>query len=273
MSFVLNSLAILCGAYVVAVIGMYLLQDKLIFPRGIPANYEPSQAQLAGMERVEIQSADGQTLAGIRSNPIREDKPLVLGFGGNAQNAAWYGSYLQRLLPNYNVAIFYYRGYGYSEGKPSQKALYKDALTIYDSMKDYFDAEQVATVGVSIGTSVATYLAAHREVDLNVLVMPFDSLAKVAQRHYPWLPVKFLVRHEFPSVKYAPQVETPVAIIQANGEQTVPNESTDKLAAAFPNLIDKHGVDGSSHVALLDDSRFDKWLFNLLETQLQTPAK
>ena len=93
-----------------------------------------------------------------------------------------------------------YRGYGASEGKPGESALTADALGDLrrgDAKRDDVDPRRIVVFGRSLGTAIAAHLAAERPVAGAILVSPYDSLAAIGRKHYPWLPVSLLLRHRF----------------------------------------------------------------------------
>ena len=81
-----------------------------------------------------------------------------------------------------------YRGYGHSEGRPSEARLFADAVRLYDwaAGQAGVDARRSVGMGRSLGSGVAIYLATQRTLAGLVLVTPFDSITAVAQRHYPF---------------------------------------------------------------------------------------
>src|SRR5690606_9968681 len=103
--------------------------------------------------------------------------PLVLVFTGQGGEASRYFE-LARWLPELAWAFVNYRGYGASNGSPSDVALFDDATTVFDSLtsRPDIDPDQVVALGGSLGTGVATYLAGHRPLAAVVLFSPYDSI-------------------------------------------------------------------------------------------------
>ena len=136
-----------------------------------------------------------------------------------------------RDVPGRSLYLPHYRGYGGSAGSPSEAALFADALAVYDMVRNTHD--DIAVMGRSLGSGVATYLAAHRSVSRLVLVTPFDSLATVAAGHYPFFPVRLLLRDRFDSAFWAARVEAPTLLLAAGRDRIVSPESSERLLAAF----------------------------------------
>ena len=89
-------------------------------------------------------------------------------------------------------------------------------------------------IGRSLGSGVASYLAANREVSKLVLITPYDSISNVAQSHYPVFPAKWLMKDKFESIKYAPSINSKVLILYVENDQVVPMIHTKNLLKALP---------------------------------------
>src|SRR5690606_12067614 len=119
-------------------------------------------------------------------------EPLVIYFGGNAEEVSWMLEEAPRRAPGVGWLLVDYRGYGSSGGSPSEKALVEDAFRWYDR----FAAGRKAYVfGRSLGSGVAVQLAARRPVAGVILIAPFDSLVEMGRHYYPVLPVDLLLKH------------------------------------------------------------------------------
>ena len=93
-----------------------------------------------------------------------------------------------------SVLLVDYRGYGWSEGRPSEKGLYLDGAAAYGFAADQLGgARNVVLFGSSLGAAVATHVASRSEVGCLVLEAPFTSLDEIAAAVYPFLP-SFLFR-------------------------------------------------------------------------------
>ena len=106
-------------------------------------------------------------------------KNAILYFGGNAESMAKSSDYIAQQFPEFTCYLMDYRGYGSSTGEPSEEAIYKDALALYDKVKEKH--ARISIGGRSLGTSVAAYVAAHRKVIRLALITPFDSIVSIAQ--------------------------------------------------------------------------------------------
>ncbi|HET7817656.1 MAG TPA: alpha/beta fold hydrolase [Sphingomicrobium sp.] len=240
-------------------------QDDIIFP----VNAVPEAGPLPrGAERIELATADGETLRGVHVPPAGGDAPprtLVLGFGGNAWNGEDVASYLHELYPRAHVVTFHYRGYRPSTGRPSAKALIADAPLVFDAAARRVKPERTVVVGFSIGSGIAATLARRRPADGLILVTPFDSLKAVAASIYPWLPVGAFFGHEIDAAGALEGTDVPVAILAAERDEIIPPERTGALRKRVPNLVFERTVARVGHNDVYHRSEFHQAMREALE--------
>ena len=177
---------------------------------------------------------------------ISAEHPLIIYYGGNAEEI----SHNLFNLENYekeSLLFMNYRGYGRSTGSPSQSSLFSDALFIFDHISDIYSipSTNIILMGRSLGSAVATYVAKQRHVRAVILITPFDSLVNIAKEHYPFFPVKLLLRHPFDSVQIAPEITSPMIAIIAEQDRIIPNEQS-------VNLVEHWGM--KSHYVIIKDA-------------------
>ena len=163
---------------------------------------------------------------------IRDGPGALVYFGGNAEDVAWNIERLRAAFPDRSVYLVNYRGYGGSSGRPTEAALFQDALTVFDHVRA--SHPRIAVMGRSLGSGVAMYLATQRDVERLVLVTPFDSLAKVGQSHFRFLPVTLLMLDQYDSASRVPEVKAPALLVIAGDHDIIPGARSDALAVAFP---------------------------------------
>jgi pimeloyl-ACP methyl ester carboxylesterase len=173
---------------------------------------------------------------------------VILYFGGNAEDVL-YTAASAPVLNARRMLVVNYRGYGRSTGKPGQKALYDDALAIYQHAVTAGDATpaQIVVMGRSLGSGVAAMLAAQRPVGGAILVTPFDSLGAVAARHYSFMPVRLLLRHPFPSVEWAQHAKAPALILAGERDHIIPPVHAQRLHDAWAGNRQIHILEGVGH--------------------------
>jgi pimeloyl-ACP methyl ester carboxylesterase len=220
--FLLFVLAAAVLAYVAACAGLYAWQRQLM--------YFPQPRRLA-----DAQSADSFRHDGVRLQlTVRPHagRGALLYFGGNAEDVSASLAPLVAAFPDREVVALHYRGYGGSEGRPSEAAIAADAAALFDRV--YAAHPDVIVMGRSLGSGVATRLAATRPATGLVLVTPYDSLLALAQAEFPWFPVRWLLRDRYETWRYVPAVKVPVLILRAGQDEVIPAASTERLAARFP---------------------------------------
>ncbi|MCU1626618.1 MAG: hypothetical protein JWP64_1567 [Pseudonocardia sp.] len=127
-----------------------------------------------------------------------------------------------------------YRGYGGNPGTPTEEGLAADARAAHHHLtaERGVDPRRLVLLGESLGAAVATRLALERPVGALVLRSPFTSLADVAATHYPYLPVRALLRDRFPIEDTVGSVPAPVIVVAGGADEIVPPARSRAVAAA-----------------------------------------
>ncbi len=260
------SLAVL---YLVVVVLIALLQDRMLFPRWATGTGAPLPATAA---RLVLDVASGARIVGVHLRPKvqrRERTSLVLGFGGNAWNADDLAVHLQSIFPDRDIVAFHYRGYWPSTGNPSAKAILDDALKIHDDVVAQLTPDRIVAVGLSVGAGPAVHLAHSRPVAGLILVTPFDTLQALAREHYPWLPVRLLLRHRMDVAGALAAVSEPVAVISASDDTIVPSRRTEAVRSSARNLVFDEVIENAGHNDIYDRASYRRAMqeaLSLIET-------
>jgi hypothetical protein len=107
---------------------------------------------------------------------------------------------------------------------------------------------RVAVIGRSLGSGVAVHLATVRDVSKLALVTPYDSIVRVAQRHFAIVPVSWLLKDTFDSLAKAPRVRAPVLVLVAERDRVIPRAHSERLAGAFPSgQVELRDIAGTNH--------------------------
>jgi len=243
----------LCLGYVAVLALMYVMQTRMLFPTWLV-----SSASLPAASRLEVETPDGERLIGVHLASVQEGagQVVLLGFGGNAWNAGSVAAYLHEIFPQADVVAFHYRGYRPSDGSPSAAALLADAPVVYDHVRESLASERIVAVGLSIGAGVAAHLAARRPLAGLILVTPFDSLEALARGHYPWLPVRWLLRHHMSTVDDVRGLTMPTALLAAERDTIVPPRRTEPVRRAIPSLVLDRTIARAGHNDLYNYPEF-----------------
>jgi len=215
---------------------LFITQRKfLYFP-------QPATA-VSGATEIRF-TTDGEQLSGW---VVNEGLPKALiYYGGNAERIEDNIAFFATLLPDHSVYLIPYRGYGNSTGYPTEAHLYHDALYIFDRVK--VNHQQLSLMGRSLGSGVATYVAANRQVEKLILVTPYDSIVNVAKSVYWMFPVSLLIKDKFQSITRVKKIRAKTYIFIAENDRVIPRARSEQLIAAFSDqLIDSTLVRGASH--------------------------
>lgn len=223
--------------------------------------------ETSGTGAVEISIAsEGETISvwKVPGNVDgRSDRALIY-FGGNAEAVGLNVPDFKRFFPGYTIYLVNYRGYGSSTGRPTEAGLYNDALAVYDTVAAGHGS--IAVIGRSLGSGVATYLAANRPVSKLALIAPFDSLVNVAAHHYSIFPVRWLLKDRYESIGRVDRIDCPVLIIVATRDRVIPPERSYALASAFPpSQMTVRLIEGADHNDLGLYPEFGSYLQRFME--------
>lgn len=197
----------------------------------------------------------GAVLRGWVVNP---DEPApILYFGGNAERVEANRSAFARLFPGRSVYLVAYRGYGASGGEPTEAALVDDALAVFDHVRSTHPEQPVSVIGRSLGSGVASQLAARRPVAALALVTPFDSMVSTAQSHYPVFPVDWLLTERYESAKALQDFRAPVLIVHAGRDDIVPEKNTRRLIDTLPAPTKVVRIATANHNDISTHPQFD----------------
>jgi pimeloyl-ACP methyl ester carboxylesterase len=114
----------------------------------------------------------------------------------------------------------------------------------------------VVLLGRSLGSGVAVHVASQRQVRGVILVTPFDSIAGVARRHYPFLPVRLLLRHRFDSLALAPDISVPALFLVSGQDRLIPPGLSHRLAEAWGGPVRMVIVEQTGHNDIQIDDRY-----------------
>ena len=185
-------------------------------------------ARLSGLplEDVWFPSADGTRLFGWYVESAATSA-VLLWCHGNAGNII---NRLENLRELYRIGLsvflFDYRGYGRSQGRPSEEGLYGDAVGAYNYLTRtrMLRADRIVLFGRSLGAAVAAEVAAQKPAAGLILESPFPSVEAVARFHYGGLPLHWLLGAEFRLIDRLPQLSLPKLVIHGDRDDIIPME-------------------------------------------------
>jgi fermentation-respiration switch protein FrsA (DUF1100 family) len=221
-------IALVCYVGLVAV--MYLAQRALMyFPYTV--RMTPDEADFPQASEVALTTADGVRVLAW-TVPPKPGKPVVLYFHGNGGSLAHRVPRFRKLIDDgTGLVALSYRGYGGSDGSPTELGLIADGRAAYDFARTTYPDARLVLWGESLGTGVAVAVAAQQKVDAVILEAPFTSAADVAFAAYPVLPVSLLMKDPFRSDARIGGVTAPVLIMHGARDRVVPFRLGERLFA------------------------------------------
>jgi len=200
---------------------------------------------------IVLRATDGTKLSGWLMTPQQPGPhPAVVYFGGRSEEVSWVVRDAGQLFPGMAVLAVNYRGYGASQGDPAENHMVEDGRLLFDWLAErhHVDPSKVAVVGRSLGSGVAVQVALERPVHSLVLITPYDSILAIAKRKFRAVPVEYVLRHRFESVKYAPSLKAPTYVLRAAMDDVVPHSHTDELVSKLGRLHRDETVPDSDHM-------------------------
>lgn len=250
---------ILLIAYLVFLLVMKYFENSLVFvPTKFPGgNWAPWGI---AVEDAWFNAADGTKIHGWY---VAHERPraVILFCHGNGGNITYCAEEIRALHDRVGAAvlIFDYRGYGKSEGQPDEPGVLADARAArtWLARKAGVAENRIVLLGESLGGAVAVDLAVDGARAL-ILEDTFSSAADMAAHHYPWLPVRLLMRTQFNSAAKIGSYHGPLFQSHGDRDSIVPLRLAQRLFDAANEPKQFLLVEGAGHIALHTPEYYDK---------------
>jgi fermentation-respiration switch protein FrsA (DUF1100 family) len=226
---------LLFGGYVALVLILFFFQSQLLYLPNVPSRdvvVTPDDAGLA-YEAVTITTEDGVTLDGWFV-PARPARGLLLFFHGNAGNISHRLDSLKIFNElGLNTLIFDYRGYGRSEGAPSEEGTYRDAEAAWRFVTQgrNIPPREVILFGRSLGAAIAAHLATRHTPGGLIIESAFTSVPDLAAELYPFLPARWLTRFRYSTQADLVSVLCPLLVVHSRDDEIIPFAHGQRLFA------------------------------------------
>jgi len=216
-------LAVIVGFYLLVVALAYSFQRSLLY---FPDQYVLSEQELgaAGFDAVIISAENSGELLSLWHAPTDETKPIIIHFHGNGGSIAVRLPIYQAMAQDgAGVLAVGYPGYGGNAGAPSEDALYDAAQANYDwLMARGYSTDKIVIAAQSLGTGVATWLASKNEASGLILEAAYTGMDDMAQRQFPFLPAKPLIKDRYRSLDRIDQINMPLSWIHGTNDELIP---------------------------------------------------
>jgi uncharacterized protein len=212
---------------------------------------------------VTVRSDPGIDLHGWLIEKDRHRLPSILYFGGNSEEVSLNIEDFVRRIPA-NMILFNYRGYGLSDGRPSEANLKNDALRIYEYVVKRWnlDTSQIIIMGRSLGTGIAAYLSARFNVEKTILVSPYESITKVAYDFAPKFLVDALLQDRYETIDIANRLTHRILIFIAGKDEVIRPYHSEALFTKIPGQKRLIEIDEARHNTF---PRYEKYWHELDE--------
>jgi fermentation-respiration switch protein FrsA (DUF1100 family) len=204
---------------------LYIMQPTFLYNPVREVPFTPDELGL-DFENVVFESDDGLLLTGWYV-PAENAEFTVLFCHGNGGN-------IFHRLDSINIFyklglscfVFDYRGYGDSQGKPSEEGTYKDVMAAYEwlTKEKKLSPANIIIFGKSLGGSIAAQLASKVDARALVIESAFTSYIDMGRKFYPYMPVRWFARFSYKTIDYIKEVLCPVMIIHSRNDEIVPFE-------------------------------------------------
>lgn len=235
--------------YLVILLVLLLLENAMLYPA---PKYPDGDWEATWLEHedVEFVSEDGTRLHGWYV-PHPQPRAVMLYAHGNGEHVAYLGPYLKELRDRQKLSVFAfdYRGYGRSEGKPSEAGILADghAAQLWLAERTGKKPNEIVLMGRSLGGGVVVDLAAKNGARGLILQNTFTSLPDAAARLYRWAPVRLLMKNRYDSLSKICNYPGPVLISHGTADELVPYELGQRLFEACPGRKEFFSIEGGGH--------------------------
>ncbi len=262
---ILRWLKILILVYCSVGIALYFLQEKFLFhPEKIAASSNFSFSNPHKEFFIPLNENDSISL--VKFQHEGSYRGAVVYYHGNRENINHYAEFAPNFTRNgYDVWMMDYAGFGKSTGKLSEKKLYDDAMQVFKFVHATVPADSIIIFGKSLGTGIATYVAANNTCKRLILETPYYSVEKLAAHFFFMYPFSNMSTYKIPTYKYLQDVKAPVSIFHGTDDGTVPFSQALLLKENFKAGDELISIKDGEHNNLNDFKLFHEKLDSLLK--------
>lgn len=241
--------ALSIGGVVVLVLGGLLwTQQRMLLYHPDATRVDPVTVGLKTVREVVLETKDGVKLISWYGT-ARPGQPTLLYFHGNASNLAGRaGRVGEYLAKGRGMMMLSYRGYGGSEGRPTEANNFADARVAYDWLRAQgVAASDIILYGESLGSGVAVKLATEVPVGGIILDAPYTSIVDMGKRIYPYLPVRTFLFDRYDNLSRIGSISAPLLIVHGDRDDLIPIEMGRGLYHAAPEPKTFEAIAGGGH--------------------------
>jgi len=215
-------------------------------------------------EEVEVPVSDGISLNCVWMKEPRSKGVILYLHGNRGSNKRCIHQARNMSDNQYDIFMPDYRGYGKSEGEIySEAQLFADVQKVYDFLKQHYSENQIVIAGYSLGSGMASWLAAHNKPKRLFLIAPYVSFVDLKNR-YTYLLPNFLVKYPLNNKAHLAAVTCPVTLFHGTDDELIPFDSSEELEKVNPQNIQLVPLEDVSHRRAIFDGRFRATVRELL---------
>lgn len=252
--------------YVAICLFLYFFQEKIIFrPEALPLDHEFNFP--IPFEELNFHPKPGVVINAVKFK-VSQPRGIVYYLHGNSGSLQSWGSVAKIFVDkNYEVLLIDFRTFGKSSGIISQRGLYNDANFIYDALRRQYKEEKIILYGRSIGSGIASFVAARHRPKALILEAPYYSFKDLASYYYPWLPLSLLLRYNLRTDKHVAATSCPIYIFHGTNDKIVYHGSTEKLTRLLKPGDKVFSIEGGTHNDLELWAEYSDNILSILESE------
>lgn len=246
--------------YALLCVFLYLFQERMIFrPRQLPADYV-----FEGGEEFFVPTTNGVELNVVAFRKPEARGAILFLHGNRGSNRRSFRQTEGLMNADYDLYLFDYRGYGKSGGAiQSETQLYEDAQTMYDTLLNHYAEDNIIVAGYSLGTGMASYLAAENDPAHCVLVAPYASITAM-KNLWLWMVPDLILKYPLNTVDNVARARCPVTVIHGRRDDFIPYGMAEKIKEAAPDRVDLIPLPDAGHRGAILDPTFARTILRLI---------
>ncbi len=261
------SILIIIGAvYVSLCLIFYFFQDYFFFRPEILPKYFEYQYPFPFKE-IDFQMEDGGEINALHFQ-VPNSRGVVFYLKGNSRSLKGWGKFAKDFVgKSYDFFMIDYRGFGKSQGKRTEKALFNDSQSVYKWLVQQYGEEQIILYGRSIGSGIAARLASWNNPKMLIMDSPYYSFLHHIKMYGFWMPVNWLLKYPIRTDRFVKMISCPIFIIHGRKDRLIPYFNSQKLQKAAPERVTLVPLDGAHHNNLPSFPEYHEYLYDILNEE------
>jgi uncharacterized protein len=267
-SLLVKWIKIIAIVYLVIGVILYFTQELFLFHgKKLASNYVFNYGEDASFIENNIARKDGSNLNYLQFKPSDTTaiSGIVIYYHGNMQNVNRYAPFVKIFTINgYEVWMMDYPGFGKTTGKRTEQRMLDDGQYIYDLAVSKVKSDSIILYGKSMGTGIATYIAANNNCKRVILETPYYSLKTVYDDFTFIYPTKWMLRFQFPSYKNVPLIKAPITIFHGSKDELISYANASRLKPLLKPIDEFVTIEKGTHNDLMKFPLYTEKLDSLL---------